>query len=494
MRRGSSILSSGSNSYRNVLRASTAFRTSTEEGTADRSESNGSFRGSTRRLRGSSAARKVHPAALGGDETDGSLSTARTPTAADGPVAGSVLGMSFANCASADARTPIRPPACNARSTAAASSTAIAGSPAARSFGEASALRNGAPATPFAPPPVETPGCSGGSDGVALAQHDGSHAPPHSDSSSGVGVGFASACQAGSIARKATCPASPAAPHGFSPGGSRPDSTRFGRLPASPAAPHGLSPGGGRAGAGGGSAGRPGDNAAEASRLETKLDFSSTVPGALLERRYREVTFAQRLATHRLGLGVTSVVLFAVGIVDVYRVLSTLRSADCAPYCLPVARLQLVLPELLVSLACASILGLTLGSRRLIQASFYLVGGGYVLVGCAISLASASFDTRFAIRISTSLMVLFYSIIGNISGLPFVHMCAVCALTFLTYGARVAAAYGMAGSQHRSLWRTLTSAPAADGGVPFSEADAIFYLVAVRRLLLELDHCRSIIT
>jgi len=42
----------------------------------------------------------------------------------------------------------------------------------------------------------------------------------------------------------------------------------------------------------------------------------------------------------------------------------------------------------------------------------------YNVVGVALALASAAFDSRFAIPVSTSLMIVFYALLGNISGLP----------------------------------------------------------------------------
>ena len=62
---------------------------------------------------------------------------------------------------------------------------------------------------------------------------------------------------------------------------------------------------------------------------------------------------------HRFGLAVTAAVMFAVGLVDVYRVLAALGAPHCAPLCLPHARLPLVLFEMASSFGCLFALILT---------------------------------------------------------------------------------------------------------------------------------------
>jgi hypothetical protein len=198
-----------------------------------------------------------------------------------------------------------------------------------------------------------------------------------------------------------------------------------------------------------------------------RIDFSKPVSGELLERAYDELTLAQRLSQYRLGLGVTAVIIFAVGVVDLYRALGTLSSSGCAPYCMPHARLPLVLVEMGACASCLLALSLTLHSG-LVALALRGIVIAYILVGGAIAVASAAFDEAFALRISTSLMLLFYAILGNVSGMRFVRVLLVCLLTALAYALRIAAAFGAFGDGHRSLWHLLVDAhgPAASLSSP----------------------------
>ena len=218
----------------------------------------------------------------------------------------------------------------------------------------------------------------------------------------------------------------------------------------------------------------------ERSRSSASLDFSKPVPGALLERRYTELTSSQRLEHYRLGLGVTATVLFAVGIVDFYRLLAVLSSPPAlvlsSDACPPSSRLPLALAELWASVVCMIALLLTLhpavaqaGARASrVARPRHLVALAYVASGLSLTLASAAFETRFALNIATSLMILFYALVGNVSALPFVHVLLVVAPTFALYALRVSAAYGLFGDAHRQLWRLLTG---CELGAPDNLAD-----------------------
>jgi len=219
------------------------------------------------------------------------------------------------------------------------------------------------------------------------------------------------------------------------------------------------------------------------------IDFSKAVSGAVLESRFQAFTLPQRLVSSRLGLGVTAAVMFAVGLVDVYRALGTLGSPACAPLCLPHARLPFVLSEMIASACCLLALLLTLHSG-LTRCALNSAALGYLLAGLSIALASASFDEIFAARLSTSLMLLFYALIGNVSGMRFLHVLPVCVLTFCAYGARILAGRGYFGDSNRALWHlgaVLTyrseywNAPQPMlplGGAAFEGVDWIFWIGA----------------
>ena len=277
------------------------------------------------------------------------------------------------------------------------------------------------------------------------------------------------------------------------------------------------------------------------------LDFSKGVSGTVLEERFQSFTLPARLVHHRLGLAVTATVMFWVGLVDVYRVLSTLGRPYCAPLCLPHARLPLVLVEMGASFFCvlAFLLTLQVGALPIMpvgalpimpvgalpimpvdalpimpvgalpimpvpdltnrppmavsehasdlppllqpspascgplsprayppptlptpQVAFMpslaklalrVVVFGYILVGISIAIASVTFDQMFAIRISTSLMILFYALVGNVSGMRFLHVLLVCTLGAGAYAARLAANLGYFGDTYRSLWHLLVA-------------------------------------
>jgi len=163
-----------------------------------------------------------------------------------------------------------------------------------------------------------------------------------------------------------------------------------------------------------------------------------------------------------------------VGLVDVYRILATLGSQRCAPLCMPHARLPLVVGEMVASLAALVALVLTL-QPGLTQIALRVVVVGFILVGVSFAVASSAFDDNFAMRISTSIMILFYALVGNVSGLRWSHVLFVAFCVSFVYGVRVFAALGYFGSSRRSLWHPLVDydAPPGTPSPVLPEAEAL---------------------
>ena len=127
-------------------------------------------------------------------------------------------------------------------------------------------------------------------------------------------------------------------------------------------------------------------------------------------------------------------------------------------------RLPLVLGELGAALACVGALALTHSIGRASTTEGAVVELSYVLAGVSIAVASAAFDAAFSTKVSTSCMLLFYALLGNVAGLRFLRVLHVCVATLAIYVLRLAAAKAALGAPALSLWHSLLQRDAASSG------------------------------
>jgi len=144
------------------------------------------------------------------------------------------------------------------------------------------------------------------------------------------------------------------------------------------------------------------------------------VSGSDLERRFARFMTRQRLRDVRFGFTMLAIFMFVVGVADITR----LETED--GYLLP------IIVRLGTSIVALIGLFLTLNRwfRRIISLTGIVI---YVLAGAVIPLASTTLKRENMATQSVVGMMLFYALVGNISGVNYIDVVAVNLLTLVTW-------------------------------------------------------------
>ena len=191
-----------------------------------------------------------------------------------------------------------------------------------------------------------------------------------------------------------------------------------------------LTPGGGGGGGGGATdadridikEGGTKDSKAS-SALSMSMSVASYVTGSELEARYFDFIKDHRLFNVRLGLVITALVMFVVTLPDI----TDLKTGTSG-------LLAQVLCRLSISVICCVALFFSL-LKWFTPMMSVVTSVVYILMGIAVPLSYSEIFVSGEVRgtIATGIMLLYYSLVGNVSGLNFQDVCVVCGVTLVSW-------------------------------------------------------------